>query len=201
LTRRAYGAPMPKLISLIALVLVLAATAAGCGSSGSSGGKAPTAKEISPAGDIPDNQAYVAFAVPSAGFTVKVPEGWARTGAAGAVTFTDKLNSVRIEGRRTAALPTVATAKRTEVPALARAYPGLSAPKVTAVRRSGLPGVRITFLAKAKPDAVTGKSEIDAVERYLLARGGRVAVVTLSGPQKADNVDPWKLVSNSVRFR
>jgi hypothetical protein len=30
--------------------------------------------------------------------------------------------------------------------------------------------------------------------------GGKNAVITLSGPKGADNVDPWKTVTDSVRF-
>src|SRR4051812_32239611 len=55
------------------------------------------APEVSPPGDIPDNQAYVRYSPPGAGFSVKVPEGWSRTQNGGAVVFTDKLNSIRIE--------------------------------------------------------------------------------------------------------
>src|SRR5581483_9864652 len=57
----------------------------------------PNAPEVNAAGDIPDNQVFVDYSPPSGGFTVTVPEGWARSEAGGAVTFTDKLNSVRME--------------------------------------------------------------------------------------------------------
>src|SRR2546421_8175048 len=78
----------------------------------------PNAPEVNAAGDIPDNQVFVAYTPPSGGFSVKVPEGWARTEAGGAVTFTDKLNRVRMETVAAAAAPTVQSARQQEVPAI-----------------------------------------------------------------------------------
>jgi hypothetical protein len=45
---------------------------------------------------------------------------------------------------------------------------------------------------------VTGKTVKDAVEQYIFFKNGKEVNLTLSGPTTADNVDPWKLVSNSV---
>src|SRR3954451_25189511 len=95
--------------------LLLALAAAGCGGSSTSKGNQaanPNAPENSPPGDIPDNQAYVAYSPPNAGYSVKVPEGWSQTSAGGAVSFTDKLNTVRLEHAGTRALPSVAAVKR-----------------------------------------------------------------------------------------
>jgi hypothetical protein len=47
---------------------------------------------------------------------------------------------------------------------------------------------------------VTGKSVTDAVERYTFTKGTNIAVLTLSGPQGADNVDPWRIVTDSLRW-
>jgi hypothetical protein len=173
----------------IALALLLALLA-GCGGSSSSSSSAspsktvdPNTKAVSPAGDIPDNQAYVAYSPPGADYSVKVPEGWARTTTGGAVTFTDKLNSIRMEERAAKGKPSVA-----------------GAGKVSVVKRTSGPVVRITYLAAGRPDPVTGKTRTDAVERYLFARNGKQVVLTLSGPKGADNVDPWKLVTDSLKW-
>src|SRR4051794_21916717 len=179
---------------IVALALVVAA----CGG-GNQKPASPNAPEHSPPGDIPDNQAFVRYAPPGAGYSVKVPEGWSRTSAGGAVSFTDKLNTIRLERRAVSGTPTVARARASEVPRL-HAQPGYRAGTVTAVRRAGQGGVRITYLAKGPADPVTGKSRLDAVERYLFAKGGREAVLTLSGPKGADNVDPWRIVTESLRW-
>jgi hypothetical protein len=184
----------------------LALAAAGCGGGSSSGGGQasqaanPKAPEHNPAGDIPDNQAYVAYAPPGAGYSVKVPEGWSRTSAGGAVSFTDKLNTVRLEETSAPSAPTVAAVKRTVLSKLARTERGFKAETVTTVQRKAGPAVRITYLARGRPDPVTGKARVDAVERYLFFHNGREAVVTLSGPKGADNVDPWRIITDSLRW-
>jgi hypothetical protein len=193
----------PTVIATGAAVLALGA--AGCGASSSSGGGSakpvdPNAAEVSPAGDIPDNQAYVAYSPPGGGYSVKVPEGWARSSSGGATTFTDKLNSIRMETAPATGAVSAAAAKRTEVPTLSKSVTGFQAGGVTQVRRTAGPAVRITYLAQSAPDPVTGKVSRDAVERYLFFHKGKKVVLTLTGPKGADNVDPWKIVTDSVRW-
>ncbi|MEA2126676.1 MAG: hypothetical protein QOI80_3458 [Solirubrobacteraceae bacterium] len=164
-----------RYLALAVLVFMLA----GCGGSSSTQPPDPNAKEVSPAGDIPDDQAFVRYAVPKAGFTVKVPEGWSRTASGGAVTFTDKLNSITLSAQ---APPAVPGAKTSSVS-----------------RRAGKAQLELYEIA-GKTNPVTGKKLTDAVERYTFRRGGRLAVLTLAGPKGADNVDPWRIVTDSVRF-
>jgi hypothetical protein len=204
---------VPTRIALAAGAVALAMTAAACGSSSSSstpttsgaGGQAskpvnPNAPEKSPPGDIPDNQAFVAYSPPGGGFAVKVPEGWSRTSAGGAVTFTDKLNAIRMQSAKASAPLTVARARSVELPALAKTVKGFRPGTVSSVSRSAGRAIRMTYLADGAPNAVTGKVGRDAVERYVFFHGGRQVVLTLSGPRGADNVDPWKLVTNSLRW-
>lgn len=189
---------------LAAGAAVLALGAAACGSSapGPSSTTAPssTSEDVSPAGDIPDNQAYVAFTPPTGGFRVKVPEGWARRSAGGAVTFTDKLNAIRIESHAAAAPLSAAAARHGELGRLASSVKGFRAGRVSTVTRKAGSAVRITYLASSPADPVTGKTLPDAVERYVFFHRGRQVVLTLSGPKGADNVDPWRLVTDSVRW-
>jgi hypothetical protein len=143
----------------------------------------PNAKEASPPGDIPDNQVFVAYAPPGGGYAVKVPEGWARTRHGGATTFTDKLNSVTMES----------------VPGGRVQSPPAGA-KVTAVRRKAGLATRAVYPARGKPDAVTGKSRTLTVERYVFPHAGQRVVLVLQGAKGADNVDPWRIVTDSLRF-
>jgi hypothetical protein len=190
---------------LAAGAVLLALGAAACGSSSSGSGSStqapnPNTKESSPAGDIPDNQAYVAFTPPGGSFSVKVPEGWARRTAGGAVAFTDKLNTIRIESSAASAPLTVQKARSGELSSLAQSVKGFKAGKVSTVSRKAGTAVRITYLASSPADPVTGKTVTDAVERYVFFHRGRAVVLTLSGPKGADNVDPWRLVTDSVRW-
>src|SRR3954470_20618908 len=166
---------------LLTTAAIVALGAAGCGGGSSSGGPGsqppnPNATESSPPGDIPDNQAFVAYRPPGGGFSVKVPEGWSRITSGGAVTFTDKLNSIRMESARAGARLTVANA-RSELPRLAQTVKGFRSPKMSVVSRKAGPAVRITYLADAPPSAVTGKAGKDAVERYVFFHNGKRVVL------------------------
>lgn len=172
-------------LALVALAPALAAcgsTTAAPSDGASAPGRHTTAatqpKEVNPAGDIPDNQVYVRYAPPGAGFSVRVPEGWSRTQRGGVVVFTDKLNTIRLE------------------PGPPRPHAGHH----SAVHRAAGTAQKLTYIEKAPPDPVTGKTVTDAVERYVFTRGGRTAVLTLSGPRGADNVDPWRTVTDSLRW-
>jgi hypothetical protein len=197
---RPIASPAAVAAALASLTLLLAACGSGSSSSGNTRTVNPNAAEVSPAGDIPDNQAYVRYAPPTAGYSVKVPEGWSRSTTGGAVTFTDKLNSIRLESVPAQAPMNAAAARTDELPKLARAVPGFTPGSVSAVPRTAGTAVRITYLAAARTNAVTGRAGTDAVERYLFFHGGREAILTLSGPKGADNVDPWRIVTDSVRW-
>jgi hypothetical protein len=157
----------------------LAALAVGACGGGSSSSNAPNpnAAEKSPPGDIPDNQVYVRYHPTGAHFSVKVPEGWGRSRAGGTTTFTDKLNSVGMDEQASSGKPSG-----------------------TPVKRAGQTAYRTKSIAKAAPNEITGKATTDAVERYVYDHAGHRLVLTLSGPKGADNVDPWRIVSDSVRW-
>jgi hypothetical protein len=159
------------------------------------------APEVNPAGDIPDNQVFVPFTTPDNALVVSVPEGWARTADAAATMFTDKFNSVRIEVADRATAADVASARATEVPQLQASVPGFVLQDVRSVQRKGGTAVLITYQADSPVNPVTGRRVREAVERYAFWRAGREAVLTLAGPVGADNVDPWRIVSDSLRWQ
>lgn len=160
----------------------------------------PPATEFSPPGDIPDDQVFVPYSPPGEALRVSVPEGWARSSQHGVVTFTDKLNSIGIQVVPQPSAPTVGSATRTEVPQLAASVSQYAAGDVSSVTRQAGPVVLITYQQDSAPDPVTGKVIRDAVERYEFWHAGREAIITLSGPEGADNVDPWRIVSDSVSW-
>ncbi|MFE3763847.1 hypothetical protein ACFXPI_19075 [Streptomyces sp. NPDC059104] len=187
-------------------VVLLTAVLAGCGASGSAtaaGPKPPppAPAESNPPGDIPDNQAYVPFAPPGTGFTVSVPEGWARTTTGPVTTFTDKLNRIEVSEHPAAKPPTPASVTAGDVPSLAKAVPAFAPGKATEVSRKAGAAVRYTYRGNSAADPVTGKAVRDAFERYVFHHRGRDVVVTLSGPVHADNADPWRTVTDSLRWR
>lgn len=163
---------------------------------------ATSAPEVREAGDIPDNQVFVPYSPADGRYTLSVPEGWSRTADGGAVVFTDTFNSVRVEiVPRPGGAPDVSSARAQELPTITAATPGVHVGDVTAVRRQGGQAVLITYTGQSPPDPVTGKSVATAVERYEFWQAGQEAVLTLSGARGADNVDPWRTVSDSFRWR
>ncbi|MFF3861346.1 hypothetical protein [Streptomyces sp. NPDC002209] len=191
----------------LAALAVTGAAIAGCGSSSRPAAAPPAATapapvESNPAGDIPDNQAYVAYRYDRGGFTVKVPEGWSRTDAAdGGVSFTDKLNRIEIVSAPATAAPTPRDVTAAVVPALRGQVRGFTEGKVSTVSRPAGQAVVLTYQGDGPADSVTGKVVRDSFERYAFFKDGRQAVLTLSGPVGADNVDPWRTVTDSLRWQ
>jgi len=177
-----------------------AAPAGGTAASTASSTPASAAPEVNAAGDIPDTQAFVAYTAPAGGFSLKVPEGWARTDDPGGVTFTDKFNTVRVTTVDAPSAPTVVSAQA-ELPAIRSAVASYEAGKVSSLTRTAGPGVLITYRADSAANAVTGKVIRLDVERYEFWKAGRQVVLTLSSPKGADNVDPWRTVTDSLRWQ
>jgi hypothetical protein len=146
------------------------------------------------AGDIPDNQVFVTYT--GNAFTMKVPEGWARTGVARSVTFRDKNNIVRVVVER-GAPPTVASVRR-ELGSLGAAHVQTPPAKLSI---AGTPAVKAVYSTVSAPNAVTGKRVTLVVDRYELGRSGRRAVVDLGTPEGVDNVDAYRLMIDSFRLR
>jgi hypothetical protein len=177
------------------------ATTSGSEASASSSAPAAGATESNPPGDIPDNQAYVTFARPGGGFAVKIPEGWASSTTGATTTFTDKLNQVQVTEAKVDLAPTAASVNATDVPALKAQVPQFALGTVSTVTRQAGPAVLVTYQGDSPPNQVTGKVVRDAFERYIFFHAGSRVDLTLSGPTNADNVDPWRIVTDSLRWQ
>jgi hypothetical protein len=161
----------------------------------------PPATEFNPPGDIPDNQVFVNYRVPRSNVHIKVPEGWARSNGGGTVSFTDHYNSIAISVVPMNSAPTVTSARQIEVPHIEHSVSNYAPGNVTTVRRQHGSAVLVTYLLDSAPDKVTGKVVRDAAERYEFWHAGQEAILTLTGPKGADNVDPWRIVSDSLAWQ
>ncbi|MFI6051359.1 hypothetical protein ACIBCO_14875 [Streptomyces violascens] len=161
----------------------------------------PAPTESNPPGDIPDNQAFVVYHPPAGGFTVKVPEGWAQSAQGGTTVFTDKLNRIEIATASAATAPTVQSVNAQTVPVLRQRVANFAAPAASQVARHAGSAVLLTYQGDSPPDAVTNKVVRDGFERYAFFRQGHEVDLTLSGPVHADNVDPWRLVTDSFTWQ
>ena len=70
----------------------------------------------------------------------------------------------------------------------------------TADRPAGR-AVYVAFDSNSEPNAVTNKQIRLENDRYLFAKGGKIASVTLSAPKGADNADQWLMMSKSFQWK
>ena len=160
----------------------------------------PVEPEKNPPGDIPDTQAFLRYDSPL-GFSVKVPEGWARTDLPDGVRFADKYDTVEVTVRDAARAPTAAGAAKDVVPALERSG---RAVRVSAVEDVSLPAgraVRIVYASNSDPNPVTDKRIRLEDEDYLFHKDGKLATLHLAAPYGADNVDDWRMMAHDFAWR
>ncbi|HKB50441.1 MAG TPA: hypothetical protein VKC63_03320 [Solirubrobacterales bacterium] len=211
-------------ISLVLVSVLTAASllAAGCGGGGSStstagntstpgessqstegqeagSGGAPSEAQAAATGDIPDNQVFLLFHDPKAGYSIRYPEGWARKGSTSQVTFQEKANVIHVSVGK-GAPPTEASAvsgvenlRKTD-----STVHGQAAEKLTI---GGKPVVKITYSRLSAPDPVTGKRLKLIIDRYEYGNKGKVAVLDLATPEGVDNVDAYRMISESFEWQ
>jgi hypothetical protein len=186
----------------MATVLALSALVGGVAFAGASARAAeqPVAREKNPPGDIPDTQVFVTYHS-ALGFSIKVPEGWARTDRADGTRFADKYNAIDIAVSAAAGAPTAASVSKHEAGDLLRAGRAVTIRAVKKVKLRSGSAILIDYASNSEPNPVTNKQLRLESNRYLIYRDGKLATIDLSAPLGADNVDQWKLISNSFRWR
>jgi hypothetical protein len=162
--------------------------------------EAPVPVESNPPGDIPDNTQFVPYRSNAGGFTVTVPEGWARTTTKDSVTFTDKLNTIVVSWAPATKAPSVASTNKTVVPALKTSERAFRLQGVKSAPLPAGPAVLVTYQANSEPNKVTGQQYRLDVLRYQLYSKGTQADITLLSPVGADNVDPWNTVTQGFKW-
>ncbi|WP_224315626.1 hypothetical protein [Microvirga puerhi] len=160
----------------------------------------PAPPEKNPPGDIPDDQVFIEYRSPQ-GFSMQVPEGWARKDGGDSVSFSDKYNTIEVAVTSDLTQPTIASVKQAQVSTLES---GGRAVKITQVKTTKLPAgetVSIAFGSNSEPNPVTNKAIRLENERYFFWKDGKLATLTLSAPFGADNADQWQLMSRSFRWQ
>jgi hypothetical protein len=84
--------------------------------------------------------------------------------------------------------------------ALKKSNPTLSFQAPQAVTVGSSAAVKAVYTTQSAPDPVTGKRVKLTVDRYELARGGRVATVDLGTPIGVDNVDAYRMMIQSFKW-
>ena len=156
--------------------------------------------EQNPPGDIPDNQAFVTYTSTAGGYSISMPEGWARTESGPNVQFTDKLHTFSVEITCSNTAPTTQTAKDEASGPLAQQNAAFAFVAAKDVSLSSGPAVLLQYQTNSAPNYVTGKRVRLDVDRYEIYRDGTLAVVTLAVPAGSDNVDVSHQVSDSFTW-
>jgi hypothetical protein len=184
---------------IAAATVILVGYAPGSLYAQASGTERPAPAEKNPPGDIPDNQVFIEYRSPL-GFTIKVPEGWARRDSSDGATFNDKYNTIALVISQHADAVTVASVNQQEVAELEKMG---KAVRVTAVKSVRLPAgstVVVSYSSNSEPNPVTEKAIREENERYFFWQNGKLVTLTLSSPFGADNADQWNLMSKSFRW-
>ena len=183
------------LSSIIAGALLLPAIHA----ASAAGSEAPVAPEVNPPGDIPDSQAFILFKSPD-GFSLKVPEGWARKTASNETIFSDKYNHISLTVSDAQAPISLADAKSKLVPELESSGRAVKVTRISEVKLKAGTVVKIAFDSNSQPSEVTNKQVREENERFYFVKNNKLVLLQLSAPKGADNVDQWKLISSSFRW-
>ncbi|MEA2429736.1 MAG: hypothetical protein QOI19_209 [Thermoleophilaceae bacterium] len=200
---------MQQLVRVVLPFALAGAIASGCGGSSSKGSSNSASSSSSSAlaadaksaatGDIPDNQNFLTYGDKRVGFSIKYPEGWSQKKTATGINFQDKNNVVRVEVRKGSA-PTVASVTA-DLKKLKATNSSLKAQAPKQVNLKAGPAIKVSYTTTSAPNPVTGKRVVLMVDRYELGQKGRVAVIDLGTPTGVDNVDAYRMMSESFTWR
>ena len=157
-------------------------------------------QEVNPPGDIPDNQAFVVYTSADGGYSVSMPEGWARTENGPDVAFADKLHTFMVTVRCDGSAPTVDSVKQNEVPMLLQQLSAFALTDVSEVAIPAGTAIKLRYQINSPPDEVTGKQYRLDVEQFEFYQDGKLARLSLAVPAGSDNVDVSNLVSKSFTW-
>lgn len=189
---------MAVLSSTLALLAI--ATAAAVPASGASAAEKPVAAEKNPPGDIPDSQVFIDYTSKD-GYALKVPEGWARTDLPTGASFVDKLDGVVVTRSDATRPPTVDSVRKDYLPILEKEERAVQIGGVKAVKLPAGNAIRIAYSSNSAPNQVTNKQIRLENQRFLYFKDSKLVALKLYAPFGADNVDQWKLMSESFQWR
>jgi hypothetical protein len=173
-------------------------TQVGSGTTGQAAGALSADARSAATGDIPDNQVFLVFTDKAGGFSIKYPEGWTQSGSPRNVTFRDKNNLVHVVIATDK--PPTPTSVAAQLDALKQSDPTLRFRAPRTVTVGSAPVVKAVYTTESAPNPVTGKRVKLIVDRYELAKAGRVATVDLGTPVGVDNVDAYRMMIESFQW-
>jgi hypothetical protein len=151
------------------------------------------------AGDVPDNAVFLTYQQASIGFSIQYVEGWQVTTQPDGVVIHDKDSSETVTA---AALPSDVAAyiSSTDLPSL-QSQAGYKLVKQDTVKVGSSNYHHVVYHILSPADPVTGKQVPSTVDRYYLPGTSQLAVVSLSTPDGVDNVDAFRQMIESFRWK
>jgi len=113
--------------------------------------------------------------------------------------FQDKNNRIRIVVSKGPAF--TAASVRADIAALKSTNASFQATPPAPVALPAGPAFKVSYSTESAPDPVTNKRVTLAVDRYYLSKAGKRAIVDLGAPKGVDNVDAFRMISRSFRWR
>ncbi|HEX6110513.1 MAG TPA: hypothetical protein VFZ02_13960 [Ktedonobacteraceae bacterium] len=150
--------------------------------------------------DIPDSQVFVTYASSPGKYQFDVPEGWARTTNATDVSFISNLNALQVTLTKASAQPTASSVRTNQAVTLQQTGRAVRDVQIRDVQLPSGPAVLIVYTSNSDPNSVTGKQVRLENNSYLYFKNGMLAILTLSAPVGADNVDQWARISRSFKW-
>lgn len=151
-----------------------------------------------PGGDIPDSAVCLRYT--GRAFSIEYIEGWLQTTATHGITFNDKDSRVTVDLRPSLHGDLTRYVQHVDLPRLKRS-PGFRGGTLRHDSIDHRHTLRLKYRARSAPDPVTGKTVTLQNDRYYVQGPHALAVVTLSTPLGVDNVDAFRRISHSFRFR
>ena len=162
-------------------------------------GEPAIAPEKNPPGDIPDNQVFVKYSAPA--YELDTPEGWPRAVSGDNVVFKYRFDGLSVTLTGAAAAPTVASIRQHQAEALKKSGPAVRINRIDGVTISKTPVIRMVYESNSEPDPVVNKRVRLENTAYFYYQNGKLAELVMWAPLGADNVDQWRRISRSFRWR
>jgi hypothetical protein len=95
----------------------------------------------------------------------------------------------------------MAYAKSTLAPEIEKSGRAVRITEIAEVKLRSGRTIKIAYDANSEPNEVTNKQIRQENERFYFARNGELVMLSLTAPKGADNVDQWRLISSSFRWK
>ncbi len=161
----------------------------------------PVAPERNPPGDIPDSQVFINYTSAQGGYNLAVPEGWARTTTNNTVMFQDKLDGLTVTISKAGKLPDVQEIHKNQAARLKKTARAVIIRQIKHIKFPNMPAMLMRYESNSEPNPVTNKQVRLENNSYFYYQNGKLAKLRLWAPLGADNVDQWRLISHSFKWR